>query len=238
VIKQAYPSNARRLIFCPGVIFVALLFAASSRHAFSQLTPNSDAVSRPSVSFTLDFPNSEPAHYAINVDASGHASYDCTVKMEGADDQTYKTEFNLTPATRQHIFDLAKQAKYFTGKIDSENRKLAFTGDKALSYQDGQHSNTAHYNYSNLEPVRELTTLFQSMAATLDYGRRLIYDHRYQKLALDDEIKRMEAQAKSNELSEIQGVAPILQEIADDSSVINSVRARARELIQMGAAGH
>ena len=238
MIKQDLPSKVRRLIFSPGVIFVALFVAASPHHAFSQQVPNSSVVSGPSVSFTLDFPNSEPAHYAITVDATGHASYDCIVKVEGADDQTYKTEFNLTPSARQHIFDWAKQAKYFTGKIDSENRKLAFTGDKALSYQDGQHSNTAHYNYSNLEPVRELTALFQSMAATLDYGRRLSYDHRYQKLALDDEIRRMEAQAKNNELSEIQGVAPILQEIADDNSVINGVRARARELIQMGAAGH
>jgi hypothetical protein len=79
------------------------------------------------------------------------------------------------------------------------------------------------------------------MAGTLDYGRRLTYFHRYQKLALDDELKRMEAQAKENELSEIQGVAPVLQGIVEDSSVINVVRARAKELIQMGsggAAGH
>ena len=44
----------------------------------------------------------------------------------------------------------------------------------------------------------------------------------------------MEAQAKNSELSEIQGVAPVLQEIVDDTSVINVVRARAKELIEMG----
>jgi hypothetical protein len=79
------------------------------------------------------------------------------------------------------------------------------------------------------------------MAATLEYGRRLTYYHRYQKLALDDELKRMQTQARNNELSEMQSVAPVLQEILDDSSVINVVRARARELIEMGngvAAGH
>ncbi|MGB8989773.1 MAG: hypothetical protein WCC37_24460, partial [Candidatus Sulfotelmatobacter sp.] len=111
--------------------------------------------------------------------------------------------------------------------------KLAFTGDKILSYQDGQQSYTAHYNYSGLEPVRQLTALFQGMEATLDYGRRLAYYHRYQKLALDDELKRMEAQARNNELSEIQSVEPVLQSIVEDNSVINMVRARARALIQM-----
>ena len=45
----------------------------------------------------------------------------------------------------------------------------------------------------------------------------------------------MEEQAKNNELSEIQGVAPVLQGIVEDSSVINVVRARARELIQMAS---
>jgi hypothetical protein len=104
-----------------------------------------------------------------------------------------------------------------------------------LSYQDGQRSNTARYDYSNLTPVRQLTVLFQNIAATMEYGRRLTYYHRYQKLALDEELKRMEAQAKNNDLSEIQGVGPVLQEIYDDVSVINGVRARAKELMEMGS---
>jgi hypothetical protein len=89
--------------------------------------------------------------------------------------------------------------------------------------------------------VQRLTVLFQNMAGTLEYGRRLAYYHRYQKLALDEELKHMEAQAKNDELSEIQGVAPVLREIAEDTSVINVVRARAKEMIEMGstaAAGH
>jgi hypothetical protein len=78
------------------------------------------------------------------------------------------------------------------------------------------------------------------MGSTLEYGRRLAYYHRYQKLALDDELKHMEEQARNSDLSEIEAVAPALQEIVDDGSVINVVRARAKELIQMGssAAGH
>jgi len=45
----------------------------------------------------------------------------------------------------------------------------------------------------------------------------------------------METQARNNELSEIQGVAPVLEEIVEDTSVINVVRARAKALIQMGS---
>jgi hypothetical protein len=76
------------------------------------------------------------------------------------------------------------------------------------------------------------------MAETLEYGRRLAYYHQYQKLALDDELKRMEAEAKNNELAEIQGVAPILREIVEDASVLNGVRVRAHSLVQMSESGH
>jgi hypothetical protein len=192
--------------------------------------------STPSVTFTLDFPQSTPQHYSIVVQADGQARYECTGKIDkDSEEETYGANFDVSAVSRERIFEWAKQAKYFAGKIETGNGKLAFTGAKELSYRDGARSNQARYNYSNLEPVRQLTILFQGMAETLEYGRRLAYYHRYQKLALDEELKRMEAQARNNELSEIQGVAPVLREIVEDVSVLNVVRARAQELIQMGS---
>jgi hypothetical protein len=214
------------------LLALGLLLVGSAARSPAQAGGGASA---PTVTFTLDFPQSNPAHYSIAVDASGHASYESAAKLsEDSEEQTYRTEFDVSAGNRERIFDWAKQAQYFAGKVDSGNRKLAFTGAKILSYQDGARSNTARYNFSNSEPVRELTALFQNMAETLEYGRRLGFYHRYQKLALDDELKHMEAQARNNELSEIQGVRLVLQEIAEDASVINVVRARAKELIQMG----
>jgi hypothetical protein len=46
----------------------------------------------------------------------------------------------------------------------------------------------------------------------------------------------MEGQAKSNGLAELQAVRPVLQEIYDDATVINIVRARAQRLIEMSKA--
>jgi hypothetical protein len=214
------------------VILLALAFL--SVLALSQ-NPTSPVAPAALITFTLDFPQSNPAQYSIAVDVSGHARYECTGTVaENSDPQAYRLEFEVSASTREKIFQWAKQARYFTGKIDSGNDKLAFTGAKVLSYQDGQRSNTARYNYSNLQPVRDLTTLLQSVAGTLEYGRRLEYFHHYQKLALDAELKRMDAQARKNELAEVQAVTPILQKIADDSTVINVVRARARDLLKYG----
>lgn len=188
------------------------------------------------ITFSLDFPNSEPEHYSISVASDGHGRYECVAKIsaESEDRENYQSEFIFTEATRARIFDLAAQAQYFSGKVDSGNRKLAFTGKKRLVYTDGQRHNTAEYNFSSVAPVQQLTALFQSVGATLNFGRRLVYAHRYQKLALDDELKKMEDDARRGELAELQAIRPILQQIYDDSSVMNVVRARAERLMEMG----
>jgi hypothetical protein len=211
-----------------------LAVVGTSALSIAQQPASGAAASTAVVSFTLDFPQSNPKHYSISVDVAGRASYECTGRVtEDSEEQNYQAEFELSAANRERIFEWAKQAKYFAGKIDSGNRKLAFTGMKTLSYQDGQRSNAAQYDYSSLEPVRQLTSLFQNIGSTMEYGRRLTYYHRYQKLGLDEELKNMEAQVRKNELSEIQGVAPVLEEIFEDTSVINVVRARAKEMIQI-----
>ena len=113
------------------------------------------------------------------------------------------------------------------------NKKIAFTGAKKLSYKDSQRNTSAAYNYSTVAAVQQLTSLFQSVAATLEFGRRLVYFHRYQKLALDDELKRMEDQARHGELIELQALKPVLQDIYDDTSVMNVVRARAHRILEI-----
>lgn len=189
-----------------------------------------------SVVFSLDFPNSDPEHYSIAVQSDGHAKYECSGKVskDSDENETYQADFTLTDMARARIFNLAKQAHYFSGKVDSGNKKLAFTGAKKLVYHDGLQETLAEYNFSSQPAVQQLTTLFQSMAATLEFGRRLAYYHRYQKLALDEELNRMLAEARSGDLAELQAVQPILQQIYEDQSVMNVVRARAKMLMDMG----
>jgi hypothetical protein len=229
VISKSTMGGAKR-IWCSGL----LLFAGLA------LLPNyvARAAEPRTITFSLDFPTSDPEHYAISVESDGHAKYNSSAKIsdQSTESETYQTEFNLSDGTRARIFDLAAEAHYFSGKIDSGNHKLAFTGAKKLVYSDGQRNYAADYNFSSIPAVQQLTTLFQSISATLEFCRRLTYYHRYQKLALDEELKRMETDAREGSLAELQAAKPILQDIYDDSSVINVVRARARRLMEMGSA--
>ena len=209
-----------------GAVLTAVLFLLS---AFSF------AAETASITFSLDFPQSSPEHYSIAVDSDGRAHYESSGKISNDSDarDNYQTDFTFSDSTRARIFELAAQAHYFSGKVDSGNKKLAFTGAKKLVYRDGQRNSSAEYNFSQQPAVQQLTGLFQSVAATMEFCRRLTYYHRYQKLALDDELKRMEDQAKRGDLAELQAVTPVLQAIYDDGTVINVVRARARRIAEM-----
>jgi hypothetical protein len=185
------------------------------------------------VTFTLDFPGSEPSHYVISVSSDGHASYDSDGKLSpDSEGDPFHLDFSLSGETSRRIFDLAERANYFQGEVDSRKKNLASTGVKTLTYKDSQRSTTATYNYSPVVGVQQVTQLFQSLSTTLEFGRRLEYFHRYQKLALDEELKHMEDAASRNDLEELASVVPILQRIVTDTSVINPVRSRAQRMIE------
>ncbi|MGA2348717.1 MAG: hypothetical protein ABSF93_22100 [Candidatus Sulfotelmatobacter sp.] len=219
----------QRLFLFAGILVLVFL-------SFRLSSVSTQAAEPATITFSLSFPDSDPERYTITVQSDGHARYECSAKISNDSDEreNYQTEFSFSEATRARIFELAAQAHYFSGKVDSGNRKLAFTGAKKLTYKDGQRETTAAYNFSSVPAVQQLTTLFQSMGATLEFGRQLAYYHRYQKLALDDELKQMEDEMKRGDLIELQAVKPVLQEIYDDSSVLNVVRVRAQRLMEMG----
>jgi hypothetical protein len=190
------------------------------------------------VTFTIDFPASEPEHYSIRVLSDGSAHYQSSGHLSADSDETdsFDLDFTVGAETRQKIFDLVAKADYFRKDIDSRHKGVAFTGKKTLSYKDAQRSGESTYNYSTIPPVQDLTALMQSLSATLEFGHRLQYDHHYQKLAMDEELKRMQEMASSNELVEIAAIQPILDQIVADQSVINVTRARAQRLLEHAAA--
>jgi len=213
------------------LIFSSVLF--SSTLAYSQT--EGPAV----VTFTIDFPTSQPEHYSIRVQSDGLARYQSSGRRSPDSDETDSHEndsfdlaFTVAAETRQKIFELAAKAGYFQKDVDSHHKDLAFTGKKTLAYKDARRSGEATYNYSPKPAVQDMTSLMQSLSATLEFGHRLQYDHQYQKLALDEELKRMEGLARTNELIEVAAIQPILDQIIADQSVINVTRARAQRLLE------
>jgi hypothetical protein len=192
----------------------------------------------PTVTFTLDFPGSEPSHYGVSVSFNGRTSYISDGKLTQDSDPgvPFTVDLDISGTTVARIFALAKEADYFEKNVDLKKKKMAFTGDKTLTYVDERRNTTANYGYSSVPAVQELTTLFQRLSATIEFGRRLEYQYRYQKLALDEELKHMEDASTQGGLVELAAAAPILQKIIQDPSVMNTVRARAQRLLEHASA--
>jgi hypothetical protein len=213
---------------------ICLLALLTSTLVFSQTETK---IPSAALTFTLDFPNSQPEHYSIRVQSDGPAQYESSGRMSADSDDTdsFNLDFTVAAETRQKIFELAAKAGYFQKDVDSHHKNLAFTGKKTASYKDAQRNGESTYNYSSIPAVQDLTSLMQSLSATLEFGHRLQYDHHYQKLALDEELRRMEEMAHGNTLIEVAAIHPILDQIIADPSVINVTRARAQRLLDHAA---
>jgi hypothetical protein len=235
-------SNRRRLwhnsldMLCPrrqiagrahaGPLHLLLVLICCVPYALAQGPPPA------TVKFSLDFPGSDPEHYAITVASDGHSTYESNGKLsvQAEEGDPYRLEFSLSQTAVNHIFDQAKRARYFDGEIDSKKKNIASTGAKVLAYKDATRRTQASYNYSPNPAVQELTRFFQNLSGALEFGRRLQFDYRYQKLALDEELRSMEAFTDLDPEG-LRAISPILNQIAHDPTVINVVRARALKLL-------
>jgi len=189
----------------------------------------------PVVSFTQDFPESTPSHYSLRVAKNGTARYESVGKLTPeADGDPFSYSFTMSEANVARIFELAASAKYFDRDVDYRKGRQANTGKKVLRYEDATRQQQTEYNYSTHSEIQQLTKSFQSIALTMEFARHLRYFRRYQPLALEEDLKRMEEMAKDDDLRELQAIAPILQDIAEDKSILNVARVRAQRLLALG----
>jgi hypothetical protein len=188
----------------------------------------------PTVTFSFDLPGAQPGHYSITVASTGNASFqsDDGSPQGNVPAEPYMVKFIVSQPTAKRIFDLTQALNYFQGNFEFHNR-VANMGAKTLSYTDANKQTQTTFNYSANPQLQELTRVFQNLANSLEFGRRLDYLHRHDKLGLEAELKMMEEQAKGKNLAELQMDEGILRQISDDHSVMNISRKRADRLLQM-----
>ena len=195
----------------------------------------------PTVTFQFEFSGANPSHYALSVDTTGRAAYTSTSPQDEnaglatsgqkATDEPYATKFTLAPETAQQIFDLAKRLNYFDGKFDYTKTRVANTGAKTLIYGDPTRHFETTLNWSQNEDAMGLVRIFQNLSATLEFDLRLRHEMRYQKLALEDELKQVQDAVSHNNATELRLLAPTLQKIANDTSILHIARKRAQDLL-------
>ena len=191
------------------------------------------------VAFKFDWDQGRPwLRYTIAIDDAGNAHFEGVGNpIDSGDSDNFTQDFTMSDANRQKIFELARKADYFQGNFEGKQKNLAKTGQKTLEYHgrvagSGQEINhSATYNYSPNSDIQELTRIFQSIATTLDFGRKLAFQYRFDKIGMDDRLKSLQEMQASHYAEELQAIEPILQKIASDPNIMHISRVTAKQLL-------
>jgi hypothetical protein len=189
---------------------------------------------RPTITFDRVWEAYKPQNVTITVQSTGSARYvsrnPFTPPEPGADPD-YTLDFTLSSRSQQKLFREAREANYFDGDFSFKKHVVASTGKKTLTYSDPVRHFSTTYDYSDNKAIEEITNLFSGISNTIEHGRKLAYLHRFDKLGLEDELKAMEDAAESHNLAELQIIRPTLESIAQDSTILNIARQRAKRLV-------
>jgi hypothetical protein len=196
----------------------------------------------PTLNFQFEFPGANPSHYAISVDATGRAAYKSTGPQDenaayttpgqpAAPGDPYMVKFAMSQPTRDQLFALAQRLNYFNGNFDYTKTRVANTGAKTLVYADPTRHFETTVNWSQNADIMEVVRIFQNISTTLEFDRRLQDHIRHQKLALEDDLKELQDAVSHNNAAEVQLLAPTLQKIANNASILHIARKRAQDLL-------
>jgi hypothetical protein len=221
----------KRCLNCLVLVMILAAIGGAQNATKASIPPDA------TVTFECYWEPATPQRYVIVVPETGNARYTSQSPQQSPDangvaDEGYQQEFATSPAVRAKLFQLAEQAGYFNGDFDFKKHAIANTGNKTLSYSDATKQFSTAYNWSENPAIDQLTRIFHGISVTIEHGRKLKFLRRFDKLGLEAELKGMERQAELHELAELQIIGTLLENIANDTAVLNIARQRARRLLE------
>jgi hypothetical protein len=182
------------------------------------------AAQTPVLTFTKQFPGSQPAYESITLTKTGAMEY----KESPADDRPVWAQ--MPDPDVNAMFDMAAKLGYFQTRLES-GLKVANTGKKTFTYNDGAgKTSNVDFNYSQVVVAQELLDRFerigQSERAYINLERTAQFD----KLGVNDSLAEIEALWLNKQLAAPLQFVPLLTKIASHESYMHLVRDRAARL--------
>jgi hypothetical protein len=227
-------------------IGIAMFFAWTSAMAQDpQVPPNAPPAARAEVAFAFSRLGVQVPKYRLTIREDGTVLYEgdalpfVNARYSSATPppQPFRSATDISPATAARVLKLAHDLRRFSITCASKAKNIADTGAKTLSYSGPDGSGSCTYNYSESKDVQQLTDIFQGIAETMDEGRRLDYQHRYDRLGLDETITFLGQEVSEGRALEVATIAASLRSIAGDSEVMERVRTRANALLTLVPGG-
>jgi hypothetical protein len=183
---------------------------------------------------TLAYENTAlvPSHYQLTIREDGNGSYESSDGIAtgpaAGQGKPFQQQISITPPLLANIFSTARSQKFFAIPCENtRNGRIAFQGNKTLTYDGPDGKGSCTFNYSQNKQIQQVGEDLQSVASTLEAGHRLALQHQHDRLSLDAELGWLLQSVKDGHSIEVQNIRAILDEIAADPSVLNRARQRA-----------
>jgi hypothetical protein len=232
-------------IFTRAVIAAVLTVSTNVVVAELQQAPEAKGGATITYQFERTAPGVSVPRYTVVLHEDGSGTYHAEeVERRSADSAVQQVStkiidrpMSVTPETTAKIFQTARALNHFNVFCGTKAKNIADTGKKTMSYAGPDGSGSCTYNYSDDKSVSELTDLFYGIVYTMDVGRKLDFERRFDRLGLDAEMIALEQAVKDKHALELGNIAPTLQRLASDPEMMQRVQIRAAKLLTMAAAG-
>jgi hypothetical protein len=206
-------NSAKIIILC---FFLLALFAAA--HAIAA----GDAV----VSFRKVFKGSVPEFAEIRIGRTG----ECTFDIRQLSETPAPEEFDVTQALREKIFSLAAELSNFKDQDLDVHRKIANLGEKTLRYEKDGQANQTVFNYTLNNAGSQLMQIFEGLIRQQDHMQTLRRTLKYDRLGVNNALNFLQEDFDNKLLPEPEVLLPVLEQIANDSRIVEIARSRARAI--------
>ncbi|HEY7679333.1 MAG TPA: hypothetical protein VIC04_02365 [Terriglobia bacterium] len=200
-----------------GLAFFLLLIVAWPASAADSAT----------ITYRKIFKGSSPEFVEVKISESGACSYDLRLLSEEPDPQP----FEVGPALRAKIFELAGQANNFKDVELDVKRRIANLGEKTFRYERGNEANEAAFNYTTHPAAAQLQMIFEGLSRQQEHLRTILHRMRYDRLGVNSALLNFETDLDRKILPEPERLIPALEQLAGDSRFVEIARQRARALI-------
>ncbi len=214
----------------PRIALFLLLLALQSAAAGAQATAAA------TITFVFDNPGLQPPHFRMVLaeDGAGHYESSGIAATEAsATAAPFSRDMTVADPLRRELFAVARKDQHFAAHC-ALDRKLAFTGDKTISYSGPDGAGSCMFNYARDHELQQAAEQLQAVANTLEEGRKLqlLLDH--DKLGLDAGIEQLGKEQANGLAMDLQNLGSLLREIAANPDVLNRTRERASALLTAG----
>ena len=119
-------------------------------------------------------------------DEAGRRSADLALQLVSR--KHLDRKLTVSSATVGKVFKTARMLQLFNTECASKAKNIADSGTKTLSYSGASGTGSCTFNYSDNKSVTMLADIFLGMSYTLDVGRKLDFERRFDRLGLDAEM--------------------------------------------------